>query len=31
MIKIDSSALKKFSVEVGKLSDEVKDDVRKVV
>ena len=31
MIKIDSSALNKFSVEVGKLSDEVKDDVRKVV
>ena len=31
MIKIDSSALNKFSVEVGKLSDEVKNDVRKVV
>ena len=31
MIKIDSSALNKFSVEVGKLSDEIKDDVRKVV
>ena len=31
MIKIDSSDLNKFSVEVGKLSDEIKDDVRKVV
>ena len=31
MIKIDSSALNKISVEVGKLSDEVKNDVRKVV
>ena len=31
MIKIDSTDLNKFSVILGKLPDEIKDDVRKVV
>ena len=31
MIKIDSTDLNKFSVILGKLPDEIKDDIRKVV
>ena len=31
MIKIDSSDLNKFSVMLGELPDEIKDNVRKVV